>query len=373
MKNEIKNNNNWFVVVIVVICIMAIGGAITYGFLTMMPGTTIINKQEKEVTVNENGIADAVEKVYDAVVTIEAYKSEKPYSGGTGFIYKKDDNKYYVITNYHVVNGCDSVKITLTSGDTINATFVGGNQYDDIAVLSVESKDDLQIASMGSSKDSRIGDTVFTVGAPVNSDKYSWTVTRGILSGKDRIVSVSTSNSMIADYEMKVLQTDAAINSGNSGGPLCNSNGEVIGITNMKLVISGVEGMGFAIPIEEAIEYADKLVNGEDTSKPYIGISMADTSQASYLYYYYGIIVPEDVKEGVIVLSVEDKSAGDNAGLKKGDIIYELDGEKVETVAQFKYSLYKKNVGDKIEIKYYRNGKSEKTTITLSKNKQKEA
>lgn len=368
MKNKNKNVN-WFVVVIVVICIMAIGGAITYGIMSAIPGTTIINKQEKEVTVNENGIADAVEKVYDSVVIIEGFRNNKMYSTGTGFIYKKDGSKYNVITNYHVINGCDSVKIVLTNGDKVNASLVGGNQYDDIAVLAIVSNSDLKVVSVGNSKESRIGDTVFAVGAPVNSDKYSWTVTRGILSGKDRVVSVSTSNSLIADYEMKVLQTDAAINSGNSGGPLCNSNGDVIGITNMKLVTTGVEGMGFAIPIEDAISYADKLINGEDTTKPYLGLSLAELEQAPYVYYYYGITIPDDIENGVIVLSVEANSAAAEAKLTKGDVIYEFDGEDVKSVADFKYKLYKKNIGDKVEIKYYHNGNKETTTITLVKNK----
>ena len=366
MKKE-KRNVNWFVVVIVVICIMAIGGAITYGVMTSIPGTTIINKQEKEVTVNENGIADAVEKVYDSVVVINGYKNKKAYSSGTGFIYKKDGDKYNIITNYHVIDGCDGVKIVLTNGESIDATLVGGNQYDDIAVLAITSKNELKVANIGSSTNARIGDTVFAVGAPINSNVYSWTVTRGILSGKDRAVKVSTTNSMVADYEMRVLQTDTAINNGNSGGPLCNSNGEVIGITNMKLMISGVEGMGFAIPIEEAISYADKLISGEDTSKPYLGLSMADINQASIAYYYYGITVPEDVDKGVIVLAVEDKSCSADANLKKGDIIYEFDGEEVSSVADLKYRLYKKSVGDKVEVKYYRNGKSETSTITLAK------
>ena len=368
MKKE-KKNINWFVVVIVVICIMAMGGAITYGILSAIPGTTVINKQEKEVTVNENGIADAVEKVYDSVVVIEGYKNKKPYSSGTGFIYKKDGDKYNVITNYHVIDGCDGVKIRLTNGDSIDATLVGGNQYDDIAVLAIETKKDLKVASVGSSKNARIGDTVFAVGAPINSTVYSWTVTRGILSGKDRAVQVSTTNSMVADYEMRVLQTDTAINNGNSGGPLCNSNGEVIGITNMKLKITGVEGMGFAIPIEEAISYADKLINGEDTSKPYLGLSMADIAQASAAYYYYGITIPDNIENGVIILDVEAKSSADDAKLKKGDIIYELNGEEVKSVADLKYKIYKKSVGDKVEVKYYRNGKSESTTITLGKKK----
>ena len=366
MKDENKRTSG-IVIIIIGLCLMVAGGAITYGYLTSQPGTTIINKQEKEVTVNENGIADAVEKVYDSVVVINGYKSKKAYSSGTGFIYKKDGDKYYVITNYHVIDGCDGVKIVLTNEDSLDATLVGGNQYDDIAVLAITPKESLSVASIGSSKDARIGDTVFAVGAPVNSNVYSWTVTRGILSGKDRAVKVSTTNSMVADYEMRVLQTDAAINNGNSGGPLCNSNGEVIGITNMKLMITGVEGMGFAIPIEEAVSYADKLINGEDTSKPYLGLSMADMNQADLAYYYYGITVPDDIEKGVIILAVEDKSCSALANLKKGDIIYEFDGEEVSSIADLKYKLYKKSIGDKVEIKYYRNGKKESTNVTLAK------
>jgi serine protease Do len=257
--NGNKNSHNLGVIIIVILCLMAIGGAITYGILKVIPGTTIVNKSEKEVTVTDNGIADAVEKVYDSVVIVETYKSNELYATGTGFIYKNDNGTYYVVTNYHVINGGSQIKIVLTSGDEIETTVVGGDQYADIAVLSFKSSKDLTVAEIGSSTDARVGDTVFTVGAPLDSTTYSWTVTRGILSGKDRLVQVSTTNSSNSDYEMKVLQTDAAINSGNSGGPLCNSNGQVIGITNMKLSSStssttaSIEGMGFAIPIEDAV------------------------------------------------------------------------------------------------------------------------
>ena len=171
---------------------------------------------------------------------------------------------------------------------------------------------------------------------------------------------------------MKVLQTDAAINSGNSGGPLCNSNGQVIGITNMKLsstTISGtsIEGMGFAIPIEDALDYANKLINGDDTSKPYLGVSMADISQANYASYYYGISISSDITKGVIVLATEDNSAASKAGLEKGDVITALNGTEVTSVADLKYQMYKYSVGDTVKITYIR-GTTEKTTsATLTK------
>lgn len=364
-----KPTNKWVGKLLIALCLIAIGAAITYGIMSKFPGTTIVNKSEKEVTVTDNGIADAVEKVYDAVVVVETFKGDTLYATGTGFIYKNDNNTYYVVTNYHVVSSGSKIKVIITSGDEIETTVVGGDQYADIAVLSFKSNKDLTVAEIGSSTDARVGDTVFTVGAPISSTTYSWTVTRGILSGKDRMVSVSLSNSGTADYEMKVLQTDAAINSGNSGGPLCNANGQVIGITNMKLISSGIEGMGFAIPIEDAIDYADKLINGDDTSRPYLGIAMADISQASYANYYYGITIPSNVTDGAIILSVEDGSSAAKAGLKKGDIITAIDDTKVSTVADLKYQLYKHSVGDKVTLTYLRDGSEKTTTATLSKTK----
>ena len=378
VKAEIVNGNKHThklgVIIIVILCLMAIGGAITYGIIKVIPGTTIVNKSEKEVTVTDTGIADAVEKVYDSVVIVETYKSNELYATGTGFIYKNDNGTYYIITNYHVINGGTQIKIVLTSGDEIETTVVGGDQYADIAVLSFKSSKDLTVAETGSSTNARVGDTVFTVGAPLDSTAYSWTVTRGILSGKDRLVQVSTTNSSNSDYEMKVLQTDAAINSGNSGGPLCNSNGQVIGITNMKLSSSSssttasIEGMGFAIPIEDAVEYANKVLSGGDTSRPYLGVSMADINQATYASYYYGVSIPSNITEGAIVLSVENGSSAANAGLKKGDVITAINDTKVSTVADLKYQLYKYNVGDKVTVTFNRNGTEKTATATLTKN-----
>ena len=370
-----KTNNNVMIIAIAIVTTLlfiALGAVGMYIFMTSIPGTTIINKSEKEVTVNEQGIADAVEKVYDSVVVVEVYNNNKLYGSGSGFIFKKDNNKYYVMTNNHVVANATSVKIELSNKDEVETKLVGTDKYLDIAVLEFDSKSDYAVASLGTSDKTRVGDTVFTVGAPIDSATYSWTVTRGILSGKDRMVSVSTdSNSNVADYIMKSLQTDAVINSGNSGGPLCNSNGEVIGITNMKLVSSSIEGMSFAIPIDDALDYANKLINGEDVSRPQIGISMAELSRSSLLYYMYGIRIPDNVDAGVIVVDVQDNSASSKAGLKMGDIITEVGGNKVKSIAELKYQLYKFKIGDKVKIKYNRDGHEKEVEIVLEKQSKK--
>ncbi len=367
-RKEHSNNNVW-VKLLVMFCLIAIGAAGMYGVIKLMPGTTIVNKLEKEVTVNEQGIADAVEKVYDSVVVVENLKGSELQATGTGFIFKKSDNKYYVMTNYHVINGASSVKIQLTNNKELNVEVLGGDSYSDIAILAFESKDDYSIAEIGSSTDARVGDTTFAVGAPVDSTTYSWSVTRGIVSGKDRMVKVTTSSQTTSsDYIMKVLQTDAAINSGNSGGPLCNSNGQVIGITNMKLVsnsTSNIEGMGFAIPIEDAIDFANKIINGEDITRPTLGVSMLDISSTGLAYY--NISVPDNVTNGVVIMSVSKGSAAEEGGLKKGDVILEIDNVKVTSSALLKYELYRLNIGDEITLKINRNGFEKTLKIKLTK------
>ena len=164
---------------------------------------------------------------------------------------------------------------------------------------------------------------------------------------------------------MRVLQTDTAINSGNSGGPLCNSNGEVIGITSMKLVSSGVEGMGFAIPIEDAIEYADLIIKGEKLSRPYLGISMDTIDNRVSLYFNYGITISNKLEYGVVLVEVSKGSPAAKAGLQKGDVVVELGGEKVKSVAEFRYSLYTHKIGEEITIKYFRNDELKETKVKL--------
>lgn len=365
-RNEQRKKIVYYLIAFFVGCLAMY--AVVYFFPTSI--TESITKVEKDVTVTETGIADAVEKVYDAVVVVSTYKNETYTASGTGFIYKKDGNKYYILTNHHVIDGGNKVTVTFTNGTILETTVVGSDQYADIAVLSLESKDELTVASLGNSEESRVGDTAFAVGAPLDS-VYSWTVTRGILSGKDRMVEVSLSNSNTSsnDYVMKVLQTDAAINSGNSGGPLCNSNGEVIGITSLKLVSSGVEGMGFAIPIEFATSTADKIITGETNEYPYIGISMLDLTKVYNSYKYYNLIKDSGLSGGVIVAGVEKGSPANKANIETDDIITKIDGHDVKNLAYLRYYLYQHKVGDTIKVTVYRDGSTKELSVTLGTNK----
>lgn len=167
---------------------------------------------------------------------------------------------------------------------------------------------------------------------------------------------------------MEVIQTNTAVNPGNSGGPLCNDKGEVIGIISLKLVQSSVEGMGFAIPIEDAMNHIDILEKGQKIARPLLGLSMLNVSAKQTLEKYYDINIPENIVDGVVVIEISKDSGASKSSLKKGDIITHLDGEKVKDVAYLKYLLYKHNIGDKVELTYYRDGVSEKTAIVLTQN-----
>jgi len=352
--------------IIIIIAAFFVGALGMYALVNFGPKSvqTIINKSEKEVTVNENGIADAVEKLYDAVVVVGAYKDGMLASNGTGFVYEEDEKYAYILTNSHVVNGSTSVKVKFTNNTVENVEVVGDDSYSDIAVLKIDKSKIIKVAELGDLNNSRVGDTVFAIGAPLD-DEYSWTVTRGILSGKDRLVSASSTNSTTQDMVMSVMQTDAAINSGNSGGPLANSNGEVIGITNMKLVSDGVEGIGFAIPIGDAVEYASELRENGKIERPFLGISMLDATDTYNLSRYR--ITLDMNQTGAVVIQVQENSPADKAGLKMGDVITKIEDYEVESVARLKYYLYKYSPGDKVKVTYIRDGKTKTDTITLGK------
>ena len=358
--NKKEKNNFWqknkniliSIIITFAICLGIFGLFYNYYLKNLIVEKT---KLEKSVTVTDTGIADAVEKVYDSVVTIETYVNNRAYASGTGFVFKTEGDKAYILTNSHVISNSNSVKVTFTNNKQVTADVVGSDDYSDIAVLSVNKDDILLIAETGSSEDMRVGDTTFAVGAPIDSSIYSWSVTRGILSGKDRLVEVTSSDNK-STYVMEVLQTDTAINSGNSGGPLCNSNGQVIGITNMKLASSQIEGIGFAIPIEEALKYAESIISGKQISRPYLGITIYDATN-----YYSNT-------SGIYIEYVEQNSAADKAGLQKGDKILEVNGKEVSNSSYFKHELYKYDVGEQITIKVERNGKEKEIKITLGSN-----
>lgn len=347
---------------IIIITSLLLGAVLMFAILYFFPlnKSNTITKLEKEVTITDEGISEAVDKLYNAVVVVEAYKNNQKVSSGSGFVYKKGDTLAYIVTNTHVIEEADKVYVTFSDGTRKEVSVVGKEAYSDIAVLSLAAKNVLAVAEIGSSEDMKLGDTVFTIGAPIDSE-YSGTVTRGVLSGKNRMVEVSVKATN--DFVMRVIQTDAAMNSGNSGGPIANANGEVIGITSLKLVSNGVEGIGFAIPIEDALYYIEKIEKGETINRPFLGVSLIDLSDL-YNLYQNGLTIPDNIK-GVAVAIVASDSPAAKAGLKKGDIIYKVGNNEVISSAELRYYLYKYEPGKTVKISYIRNNKSNTVNIKL--------
>lgn len=325
---------------------------------------TVITKNKTQV-YEKASLAPSVEKIYDAVVVIQCYKNDQLASTGTGFVYKTDNKYGYILTNAHVVSEMEKVNVTFTDDEEAEVKVLGSDSYLDLAVLRVDKKYVSLVANIGSSEDVKIGDSVFTVGSPMGYD-YRGSVTSGILSGKDRMVAVSVSNSQMNDWVMRVLQIDASINPGNSGGPLLNINGEVIGVCSMKLVDDEIEGMGFAIPIEYAMSHVEQLEKGEDIEWPVLGVSMANINDTGTLYRN-NIRVDDSIKAGVVVISTTDNSAAKEAGLKAGDVITKLGGNSTKNIAYLRYELYQHSAGDEIEIEYIRDGKTQTVKVKLGK------
>ena len=368
IKDKKNNNVGEFLhsKVFLCICTFFIGLILMFGIMKINGKTTVVqnvkNKNIKTTTVEEvSDLKTAINNVYEAVVYIEV-SGDRTSSSGSGFVYKTDDKYGYILTNYHVIESGKKFRVTFNDGTEIDAEYVNGDEYYDIAILKISKDKVKNVATIGDSSTLELGDTVFTVGAPLGKD-YMGTITKGIVSGINRMVSVSLTS---GSYLMEVIQTDASINSGNSGGPICNIKGEVIGITSSKLIGSGVEGMGFAIPMNSVMEIISSIEGGKEIVRPYVGVQLVDLSNTFALQYYYNIKIGSDVTFGAVLNYVEENKPAAKAGLKVGDVIVELDGEKVEDVTHFKYLLYKHTVGDSIKVKYYRENKLNETTINLT-------
>ena len=321
--------------------------------------TTNITKTEKEVTITDQGIAEAVDKIYDATVIVELMQGNSVLGWGSGFVYKVDGNDAYIVTNYHVTDGYKEVRIEYTDGTTTKGTVIGGDEYTDVSIVKVDASTIKKVAETGDSTKTQIGDTVFTVGTPI-SMKFKFSVTRGILSGKNRLISMSNRGE---SWFINLLQMDAPINSGNSGGPLANANGEVIGINNSKLASDQIENISFSVPIEDVKNVAEQVINKGSIERPYLGVGLTTVEAAKM----QGII-SEDVNiQGAVIGSIENNSAMGKAGIKVGDIITKFGDYQIEDYKYLRYYLFRYKVGDKVSFTYVRDGKEHTGEVTLSK------
>ena len=286
-------------------------------------------------------------------------------SEGSGVIYKKSGNAAYVVTNNHVVAGSSALQVIMSNGKKVDADLVGSDAATDLAVLNINSANVKTVASFGNSNSITAGQDVLAIGSPMGSE-YANTVTKGIVSAKNRTLKAGTDGTLTS-----VIQTDAAINSGNSGGPLINMAGQVIGINSMKLASnndgSSVEGMGFAIPSNEVVSIINQLVKNGKISRPALGVGMIDLSNVTTDQQKSVLKLPSSITKGVVIAQVEDGSVADNAGLKKYDVITKLGDKTINNTSELRAALYKYKVGDSVKITFYRDGQQQTVTVHLTK------
>ena len=300
--------------------------------------------------------AEVVEAVSDSVVEIttevvqtnqflQQYVSE---GAGSGVIISEDG---YIVTNNHVIEGASSIQVRTKDGETYQASLVGTDAENDIAVVKIDASG-LSAAVIGDSDSLVVGEDAVAIGNPLGS--LGGTVTRGIVSALDREITIDGNT-------MHLLQIDAAINPGNSGGGLFNSSGELVGIVNAKSSASGIEGLGFAIPINTAMDIATDLIeNGYVTGKVKLGVTLL-AIEDEQTAMQYGVS-----KTGVYITQVEANSDAYYAGLRAGDLIDSINGQKITSTDEVKSAIESSSVGDTLEIKIYRGNKEQTVQVTLT-------
>lgn len=353
-----KKKNNGFVAVVATGLICSLVG----GSIGGVVGNNLANRSLPVADLKDEGTSPIVqlvgnrseispvvsiaEKVMPSVVGVKTFGTfsywgrqieNQELGSGSGIIYSEDG---YIITNYHVIENATSVQVTLGDEQQYDATIVGSDPNSDLAVLKIDAKG-LPAATFGDSDELRIGELVVAIGNPLG---YENTVTDGIVSGLNRQLNDYTDN-------MTLIQTNAAINSGNSGGALANSRGEVIGINSAKLVASNAEGMGFALSINQVKPVVEELITKGHVSRPYLGVSINSQYQ-----------VDEETAEkyeipmGIQVAEVVPGSPASKAGLRAGDIIYKVNDTLIQSFDDLSDIISESHVGDELRILADRNG-----------------
>lgn len=336
---------------------------------------------------NETSVTKAVKKVQDAVVSVINYQESNNGQGflfgnnnenasdelavaseGSGVIYKKDGNTAYIVTNTHVIAGAKQIDIQLSSGEKIKGELVGSDTYSDIAVIKIAADKVTTVAEFADSDSINVGETAIAIGSPLGT-LYANSVTQGIVSSLSRTVTSKSEDGQT--ISTNAIQTDTAINPGNSGGPLINIQGQVIGITSSKITSTSsvsnvsVEGMGFAIPSNDAIAIINKLETSGKVTRPALGIQMVDLAQLSSNQLKTAGLENSKLTAGVLVISTQAGLPAHDK-LQQYDVITAIDDQKIETSSDLQSALYKHNIGDSIQVTYYRDGKKNSVDIKLT-------
>lgn len=326
----------------------------------------------EDVASQPDRVVHIVETLKPAIVSIiSSHEGEEgmdpEVSLGSGIVYEIDGKRGKIVTNHHVIEDASSIEVVLSDGERMEAKLIGGDVLTDLAVLEVDGRKLPSVAEFGDSSKLREGESVVAIGHPFGLG-YSPSFTSGIISSLNRVIPISLAMDGNIDWEMELLQTDAAINHGNSGGALVGMDGKVIGVNSMKVAQPGVEGLGFAIPSNFAIPIIEELEQYGKVRRPYMGVATVDLA----LYRGDGeegnsLKVPEEVEDGIIVL--EAYGPAKDAGLTTNDVIVALDDEPIGSTLDLRKFLYDhKKIGDTVKVDYYRDGKKYDVTVRLTEN-----
>lgn len=372
-----KRNNIWKYIAVAIIFGL-IGAMITYYVLSVNEDGDVIKNEENELEPKEdvidevpenenkpnmgakgdiyissdNPVVEIAQKVSPAVVGITnksevrvqdfffEERTEEQEAYGSGIIISEDG---YIVTNYHVIEGAKELYVILANGDTVEADLIGGDKQSEVAVLKIDAPDELSVATLGDSDEVQQGELVVAIGNPLGH-QLAGTVTAGIISAVDRSLTLDDGR------RMKLIQTDAAISPGNSGGALVNSKGQVIGMNTLKINTSytGAEGLGFAIPSNDFVKVAEELIDKGMVERPGIGI--------------LGREIPEEYAkelgypQGIGVVKIISNGPAHKAGIVPGDVIIGLDDQEVKTFDELSAIIKKQKVGDVLKIKIWRDG-----------------
>ena len=374
------------------------GGALILSGLALQNVVTPTASQNQTDTVQAQGTASefeetimkAVEKAKDSVVSIQNYQKESQQNNlygygtggenqvdledpsasqklageGSGVIYKIDCDTAYLVTNNHVVENADSLKVKLADGTTEDGELVGRDAVSDLAVVKISSKNVKSAIKFADSDATKVGSIAIAIGSPLGS-KFSNSVTQGIISGQSRIVPMDLNKDGQADIETTLIQTSAAINPGNSGGALLNKDGDLVGINSSKFSNVDVEGMGFAIPSKEVQRVIAQLEKDGKVTRPFIGISQNDLANITSRSKSEILKLKSDQTDGVVVTDTVKGSPAETAGLKKYDVITKIGDKEIKNILELRRELYAYNVGDKVELTVLREGKETKVQVTL--------
>ncbi len=316
--------------------------------------STVSSEEERQALPVEEiakRVGPSIVGISCVTVTQSYFGTRNAESGGSGIIIEKDG---HIVTNYHVVEGASQITVKLNTGSEYAAKVIGGDKKTDIAVIKIDASEELNVAVIGDSDKIEVGELAVAIGNPLASELFG-TVTAGVISGVNRSM-------VIEGRDMSLIQTDAAISPGNSGGALINKYGEVIGINSVKLVDEAAEGLGFAIPMNEAVPIVKDLkTHGYVRGRPSIGVSVRELNKE--LAYYNNL----PVSQGLYIVTVQEGSGAEKAGLQRGDIIVKINGELVTTSSQLNSFRDKHKAGDTINLTIMQfNGLQRNVQVTLT-------